>query len=516
MIESPISLHEIRDNVNKRQYSTVDQYLADFELMYKNAETYNEPASIVAQHANQIFQFVKDQIHESESTQTRGNDVAEDMMSPEKLKALQLKIISDLVEYKQKGRKLSPIFMDEPNKDIYPEYYQVIERATSFNTAKKQIDGNEASTIQEFVDIVDLIFKNAKIFNEEGSQVYEDADTLQKVFNEKVDELKARLDGTQQGQGSLKLKVKPPQQQKLKLSLKSQGHDGPASTVTDDKHANRSGDKKSEKKPKAQNIKEELSLQRGKRNKAGVIGVSEVDVPERRNEGDEEEEQEDEEEDAEKPEEENQDDGEVDGSDGSEDNRHDSESDHDEDESFPQVKIPANVVTRTSKTANPLFQMVNITSNIPVTSRYMQAKNPVPPANFLDVFQLIVPPSKTHTIRAYSLTLATFHSSLNFSVDLDEDLHFRHYNLSLLHQGRRIAPSSSTASNPFSDTSKPLKDRFELTLTPGLNHIELSLQASPKRDSSGPPVRHSVHTPDLLHAEGSELEKLTFWITLSR
>ncbi|KAI9499409.1 SNF2 family N-terminal domain-containing protein [Zychaea mexicana] len=109
------------------------------------------------------------------------------------------KAVEDSVEEDEDGtvRERCELFMDLVSKRDYPLYYKLIKRPISMNMIKKRIRSPYYKTIYQFRDDFKLMFDNARTFNEEGSIVYEDANELEKIFNEKFEQL--CLNGGAQG-----------------------------------------------------------------------------------------------------------------------------------------------------------------------------------------------------------------------------------------------------------------------------------------------------------------------------
>ena len=76
-------------------------------------------------------------------------------------------------------RSRSELFMDVVSKRDYPLYYTMIKTPISMNMIKKRLNSTYYRTIAHFRDDFHLMFNNARIFNEEGSFVYEDANEMQ-------------------------------------------------------------------------------------------------------------------------------------------------------------------------------------------------------------------------------------------------------------------------------------------------------------------------------------------------
>ncbi|KAI8076515.1 SNF2 family N-terminal domain-containing protein [Gilbertella persicaria] len=90
------------------------------------------------------------------------------------------KAVEEAVEEDEETyRSRSELFMDLVSKRDYPLYYTMIKTPISMNIIKKRINSTYYRTIAHFRDDFHLMFNNARIFNEEGSFVYEDANEMQ-------------------------------------------------------------------------------------------------------------------------------------------------------------------------------------------------------------------------------------------------------------------------------------------------------------------------------------------------
>ncbi|KAH3670788.1 hypothetical protein OGAPHI_001304 [Ogataea philodendri] len=202
LIESPISISEIRSKIKKSDAYSTEDFLGDFKLMADNASTYNESQSYIAQNARKIYDFVEAEISEAIS-QAGAN---EGSRTKKKLKGKQVSteneasssyyndlknILKALVNYKLPTRgKLSVPFMDLVDGAMYPDYYEIIEEGMSFNLVKERIDEayytNDQAGFEKFKSDVRLIFKNAQTYNSEESLLYQDSVVLESVFDDKI------------------------------------------------------------------------------------------------------------------------------------------------------------------------------------------------------------------------------------------------------------------------------------------------------------------------------------------
>ena len=76
------------------------------------------------------------------------------------------------------------LFDTLPKKSQLPDYFQVIQNPIALDMIQKRIQSPYYKSIEQFVGDFHLMFTNAQIYNVEGSEVYEDAVELKRVFDE--------------------------------------------------------------------------------------------------------------------------------------------------------------------------------------------------------------------------------------------------------------------------------------------------------------------------------------------
>lgn len=69
------------------------------------------------------------------------------------------------------GRRLCDLFMVKPSKKDYPDYYKVILEPMDLRTIEHNIRSDKYMSEYAMVEDMKLMFRNARHFNEEGSQV---------------------------------------------------------------------------------------------------------------------------------------------------------------------------------------------------------------------------------------------------------------------------------------------------------------------------------------------------------
>ncbi|KAI5515572.1 acetylation-dependent protein binding [Trichomonas vaginalis G3] len=60
----------------------------------------------------------------------------------------------------------------DPERDGAPDYYKIIKHPIDLTTIKRKLNSNEYKSIEQWADDVNLVWKNAKTYNNEGSVIH--------------------------------------------------------------------------------------------------------------------------------------------------------------------------------------------------------------------------------------------------------------------------------------------------------------------------------------------------------
>lgn len=101
-------------------------------------------------------------------------------------------LFSAVMTANEEGRIISEMFQLLPSKSLYPDYYQVIQQPIDLKMIATKIQRNDYHTLLELEKDLLLMVKNAKKYNEPGSQIYRDAMTLRKIIACKKSEIEQR------------------------------------------------------------------------------------------------------------------------------------------------------------------------------------------------------------------------------------------------------------------------------------------------------------------------------------
>ncbi|KAM6928404.1 polybromo 1, like [Xenentodon cancila] len=216
-IKQPISLQQIRAKMKNGEYENVEQIEADLTLMFENAKRYNMPNSSIYKRAFRLQQILQAKKRELQRRDDEDGDsiLSSDAGSIKKkshkknVKKNRMKALyAAVTDARETGtsRRLCDLFMVKPSKKDYPDYYNVILEPMDLKTIEHNIRIERYATEEALMDDMRLMFRNARHYNEEGSQVYNDAEVLEKVLKDKRKELGSSPE--EDDVGSPKLKIR--------------------------------------------------------------------------------------------------------------------------------------------------------------------------------------------------------------------------------------------------------------------------------------------------------------------
>lgn len=184
VIKEPIDLLAIESKIKNEQYSTEDELVSDFKLMFSNCRQYNEEHSTIYEDANMLEKVLLDKVQSMATPERRTAPRIprpRKVLTPNEQKCRTLyDTIRDFREPKA-NRQLALIFMKLPSKNDYPDYYEVIKNPIDMERIAYKLKNSNYSTLEEMVSDFVLMFDNACKYNEPDSQIYKDALILQRL-----------------------------------------------------------------------------------------------------------------------------------------------------------------------------------------------------------------------------------------------------------------------------------------------------------------------------------------------
>uniref|UniRef100_A0ABK0M2H3 Polybromo 1 n=1 Tax=Rattus norvegicus TaxID=10116 RepID=A0ABK0M2H3_RAT len=222
-IKMPISLQQIRTKLKNQEYETLDHLECDLNLMFENAKRYNVPNSAIYKRVLKLQQVMqakkkelarRDDIEDGDSmisSATSDTGSAKRKSSKKNIRKQRMKILFNVVLEAREpgsGRRLCDLFMVKPSKKDYPDYYKIILEPMDLKIIEHNIRNDKYAGEEGMMEDMKLMFRNARHYNEEGSQVYNDAHILEKLLKDKRKELGPLPDDDDMASPKLKLSRK--------------------------------------------------------------------------------------------------------------------------------------------------------------------------------------------------------------------------------------------------------------------------------------------------------------------
>ncbi|KAG2368854.1 Bromodomain-containing protein [Suillus spraguei] len=237
-IQQPICLDDIKQKIDGGLYNSLDDIRQDFDLCFSNAKKYNQKNSPIWLDAKFMLKFVNKEYtkmtgkkvkkngdgDDDEDKPADGGDSEKKSKQPNLTRLLKTRL-QKLVDKadEETHRVLSNVFMEMPSKKDYPMYYTQIKRPMCIETIFKHLKRKEYQTSLDFATDVELVFSNALEFNQDHSQIWEDAIILRDYFRQLMSDMPEPY--------ALSQYSKPPAKIKLKVPGVAAATAGPSTTI---------------------------------------------------------------------------------------------------------------------------------------------------------------------------------------------------------------------------------------------------------------------------------------------
>ncbi|GAA6052416.1 hypothetical protein JCM3770_000231 [Rhodotorula araucariae] len=213
MIKKPISFTEVKAKLDSLQYACLADLRTDLNQIYVNAKRYNAPGSQIFLDAKKQHKLLKDTyaVMTGEAPPPEENDEHDEAPPPSRQRVREagggpsggtgaggkaavlkpwlgqkLDELTELVD--ANGRNYAENFQVLPDRNLWPDYYQLIVEPMAFETVRGRVQKNHYKTVEPFYQDVMTIFENAMFYNEDSSRIWKDAMVLKKHFGDLMQE----------------------------------------------------------------------------------------------------------------------------------------------------------------------------------------------------------------------------------------------------------------------------------------------------------------------------------------
>ncbi|KAL7285080.1 hypothetical protein ACG7TL_000172 [Trametes sanguinea] len=200
-IKRPIALDDIKAKLDAREYASMEEVLQDLETCFRNAKRYNMRESQIWKDAKFLHKLatkeygritgVKQEAPADDADDKAPSDEegAAKKKGPNMHRLLKTRLQKLVNKADDDGRVLASEFMELPSRKQWPMYYQIIKKPQALENIFKKLKRKEYHNPSDFANDVELVFSNALEFNQEHTQIWEDAIKLRDYFRKLMADL---------------------------------------------------------------------------------------------------------------------------------------------------------------------------------------------------------------------------------------------------------------------------------------------------------------------------------------
>jgi protein polybromo-1 len=188
-IKVPMCLNSIKEKVEGDSYAGWRAFEKDVLRVFDNARQFNDRSSQIAQDADIMVASFREygkslpsDVKTAKISAKRKKSSLSSKQSPTEAMQGALTALDALVADDE--RWLAGAFTDLPDRLFYPEYFDQIKAPMCLSRIKEKVGCGAYAGWRSFEKDMLLIFDNARRFNDRGSQIAQDADTMEASFRE--------------------------------------------------------------------------------------------------------------------------------------------------------------------------------------------------------------------------------------------------------------------------------------------------------------------------------------------
>ncbi|KYN01312.1 Transcription initiation factor TFIID subunit 1 [Cyphomyrmex costatus] len=187
IIQRPMDLQTIRENLRLKKYQNREEFLADVNQIVENSTLYNGAKSSLTVAAKRMLDTCVERLGEKEDRLMRLEKAINPLLDDNDQVALTF-ILDNVVNNKLKSMTEVWPFMKPVNKKMVKDYYNIVKRPMDLETISKKVSAHKYHNRHEFVRDIEQILENCSIYNGKESPLTSKAELLVKVCKDTLDE----------------------------------------------------------------------------------------------------------------------------------------------------------------------------------------------------------------------------------------------------------------------------------------------------------------------------------------
>lgn len=187
IVQRPIDLQTIRENLRQKKYQSRGEFLADVNQIVENSTLYNGAKSSLTVAAKRMLDICVERLGEKEDRLMRLEKAINPLLDDNDQVALTF-ILDNVVNNKLKSMSEAWPFLKAVNKKLVKDYYNVIKRPMDLETISKKVTAHKYHSRHEFLRDIEQILENCTLYNGKDSPFTLKAEVLVKACKETLDE----------------------------------------------------------------------------------------------------------------------------------------------------------------------------------------------------------------------------------------------------------------------------------------------------------------------------------------
>lgn len=186
IIQRPMDLQSIRENIRQKKYQTRDEFIADINQIVENSSLYNGPKSSLTVAAQRMLQKCKDRMQEKEERLTRLEKSINPLLDDDDQVALSY-MLGEYVNGPLKAMPESWPFLKPVNKRLVKDYYTIIRRPMDLEKISKKVATHKYHSRVDFLQDIHLIADNCETYNGPEANFTKQAKHMVEVVKQALD-----------------------------------------------------------------------------------------------------------------------------------------------------------------------------------------------------------------------------------------------------------------------------------------------------------------------------------------